>query len=103
MYKEHIKESYGRNYLENEYGYITWEEKDDACIINSLYIKKEFRNKGKGSILADLAIEKSGKKNILCEIDTASNTYLEAYTSITKYGFKPIDLYGRYLILGKEL
>ena len=102
-YASYIKESYNREYRENEFGFITWQVKDGNCIINTLYIEPEHRAGGKGSELADIAAKESGCKTLLCEIDVRSATYLEAFKAITKYGFKPLDLYGTYLVLSKEL
>lgn len=105
-YADHIMESYGRSYYENEYGFITWQPLDNSIVINTLYIKPEHRSDHRGSELANLvtdwAIER-GAKSLLCEIDTRSKTYDEAYRAITGYGFKTKDWIGSYIILEKEL
>lgn len=105
-YSNYIQESYGRNYYENEYGFITYQKYEDSVVINSLYVIPEQRQSGVGSHLADIAANwarSNGAKSLLCEIDTRSKTYEEAYGAITQYGFKVKDLLGAWMILEKEL
>ena len=105
-YAAHLKESYNRHYFENKYGFITWQKYGDSVVINTLYILPEYRSEHHGSDLADhVSLETLGMgiNNLLCEIDTRSKTYDEAFKAITGYGFKVKDWIGSYVILEKEL
>ena len=105
-YANYVHESYGRNYYENKYGFITFQQYGDSVVINTLYVLPEHRSSHHGSNLAQIAegfAQGLGAKSLLCEIDTRSKTYDEAYTAITKYGFKVKDMLGAWMILEKEL
>lgn len=105
-YANYIHESYNRNYYENEYGFITYQKLDNSVVINTLYVRPEHRKEHCGSDLADIAADwakSNGATSLLCEIDTRSKTYDQAYNAITKYGFKIKDLMGAWMILEKEL
>ena len=98
-------ESYNRHLYENEYGFITWQILGNACVINTLYVKPEHRQEGRASELADYVVEliRGKVENLVCEIDIRSNTAIEAYNSITKYGFEKTGQIGNYIILQKDL
>lgn len=99
-------ESYGRNYYENEHGFVVWQKFDNMAAIHTLYVKPESRSLHKGSELADHVADwakENGYTRMVCEIDTRSKTYDEAYRAITGYGFKTKDWIGSYIILEKEL
>ena len=105
-YADHIMESYGRHYLENEHGFITWQKLDNSVVINTLYVVPELRKEHRGSELADHVAgwaKEAGAKSLLCEIDTRSKTYDQAYKAITSYGFQIRDWIGSYVILEKDL
>lgn len=105
-YAKHILESYGRQYYENEYGFITYQKLEDSVVINTLYVLPEYREEHHGSRLADKAAEwarEVGATGLLCEIDTRSKTYEEAYKAITGYGFRINTMIGAYMILEKDL
>ena len=71
-----------------------------------MYILPEFRSKNVGSKLANLIVKEAKKKeckHLVCEIDTRSNTYTNALTNITGYGFKIIGTQGFYVVLQKEI
>jgi ribosomal protein S18 acetylase RimI-like enzyme len=98
-------ESYGRHYHENEYGYITWQQMDNSVVINTLYVKPEYRSSSKARELADYVVSQldSDITSLLCEIDLRNKTSDIAYRAIAGYGFKEKELVGNYLILEKGL
>lgn len=105
-YKNYIMESYNRHLFENETGFATYSIVEDYAIIHAMYVQPFYRNAKVGSRMANdikNIVKKEGCTKFVCEIDKASNTYDQAYKSITGYGFKLINENDRYLILERDI
>jgi uncharacterized protein YbcC (UPF0753/DUF2309 family) len=109
LYAHYIKESYAREYIENEDGFITYSFPNTmpgVCVIHALWIEASKRCEHRGSELANIVqteAKEKGASSLFCEIDSRSNTYKEALNSITNYGFKIIGTSGFYVLLQKEI
>lgn len=101
LYAHYIKETYDREYLEDETGFITYRVVDTVCHIDVLYIRPEFRLSGKGSALTKQLVSTLHSKIdlLVCEVDTVALTANLALRAILSFGFKVLDLKGPYIRL----
>ena len=63
MYFEYLKECFGFEVIEEEYGFIIYDIKSPYCYIIDLYIKPEFRRKGLASEFGERVETKAREKN----------------------------------------
>lgn len=103
MYLEYIKEVEGKDYVQNEAGFIAYRVHEKEFFITDMYIKKAFRGLGEGQALGKsvekIAIEKEcdyltcnvhmmkdhdhHTRNVKCYIDFGFKIYSMNENSIT--------------------
>ena len=93
IYKEFLNKQ-AFNTLENEYGFITYKFEGDACIINDIYVNKEYRKSGKAWNLFEelLKIVQQTSCNVLigfCEYE--GKNHIDGQGAMLAAGFRPIQ------------
>jgi hypothetical protein len=105
MWKEYQKEKYGRETIENDDGFINYVKHSDGSLyIHILYVKQEARNKGQGTLLEKLLIEKEQPTMIFCDIDMNTEGWeLALIQIVTKANYRYDSTINNRIVLYKEI
>jgi GNAT superfamily N-acetyltransferase len=111
LWSSYQQEKYGRKTIigkdENgiEIGFITYNVYDDgSCLVDTLFVEKESRNKGFGKELEAKLIEReSDVTDLFCEIDFSSIGADLAFTQMFMQGYKFIKFSGNQALMKRSI
>ena len=105
LYARYVKEKYGQETIEEEYGFITYILSDTVCRVETLYVTPEARRSGIGTSLGNRLVEELPKtiKYLVCEIDTSALHGLESFAAIASFGFEILNTNGSLITMVKYL
>lgn len=106
LYGDYLKESYNRYIIEEDYGFITYEFKEDKIYTVDGYIKPEFRNKGLASKMMDRIVsigKDNNKKYLCCPVNSLINTASLSHMCHKKYGMKLYKITNDIILYIKEI
>lgn len=105
LYKLYQAEKYNRKVIEDEDGFISYNVYDDGSLyIETLFVRAEARNKGKGSELEQRVIEKEKPSLLICDIDLkSSNPEITLVQFIRKAKYKILRVEEDKIVLYKNL
>ena len=105
LYADFVKESYGRECIETENGFITFSVTRDVCHIDTLFVSRETRGTGGGrKLFNDMLSTLPDEVTLLtCEVDTRSRVCSESLSVILGCGFKILDIQSPYIRIYKRI
>jgi GNAT superfamily N-acetyltransferase len=106
LYADYLSESFGRNIIEREYGFITYDLIDDKICTVDGYIKPEFRNQGLASKMMDEIVEigkLNNKKFLCCPVNSLIKTANVSHACHKAYGMKLYKIDVNNVIYIKEI
>jgi len=92
LYKQYIEERESKTVLEESYGFVIYEIKQDYIYIQDVYILPDFRGGRKAAQLVDkvLADNKTEDiKKLITSTDLNAKNVEHSILAIIRYGFKP--------------
>jgi GNAT superfamily N-acetyltransferase len=107
MYIDYKKEREGKTVQVFDHGFISYKVEEDYLFIDELFVDKEVRLLGLGSIYTDEIVEKAktlGLKKVYAQVDMGSLNFNDSVRAIMGYG---MNLQGvemnRFLTFVKEI
>lgn len=97
MWKDYMKEEYGREVISTLQGFISYKIHDKECMIYDLFIKKESRNVGAGKNLTDLVFFKaieSGCDAVTCLVDVHGVNSIKGTALVKTYSNNDFKIIG---------
>ncbi len=105
-YPEYLQEYKNHEYVENEYGFATFELTPDAIIIGDVYVRPDYRKQGFATeIITDVCAigRKQGCKHIVATIYMGYAGKEISLLAALKFGVKIISAGADKIIVAKEL
>ena len=106
LYADYLKELWGKEAIEREYGFVTYLINGSECFTDTLYIRPEERRKGHCHKLLD-EVTDIAKKRGCTHMTSMTSQAVEGWrgraTVILKYGFKIHKLDNEKIYFVKEL
>lgn len=106
MYADYAKERLSRETLETDYGFATYEFKDDLCYISDIYVVPEARRSKVGSDIAskiEAIAKEKGAKKLLGSIVPAAKGSTGSMKAMLAYGFQIQSCHENFIWLEKEI
>lgn len=91
LYEQYIKERENLDVIKTDRGFVIYRMKFPNCLINDIFIKKEFRQDGHASFLANQVFEickGAGIKTVYCQTDERANGHEVSRVAIENFGFE---------------
>lgn len=106
LYSSYIYEREGKEIVESEKGFATYNYINNGCYIQDIYVKPEFRKEGIASKMADQIAEiakSKGYKKLFGSVCPSANGSTESLKVLLAYGFKLSESSNNFIILEKDL
>lgn len=106
LWSEYVAERDGSEVIEKDFGFIQYRMQGEACVIDEIYVKPEFRMQGRGLELFEQVCGRarlSGKKAVLSELYVTRMNATEALKAQLAAGFIPIAAEAGIIVLKYEL
>lgn len=106
LYAQYLKERTGKDCLETEHGFATYEVWDDGVYIEDIYVVPNMRDKKIASELADQIAETArslGRKKLYGSVSPQANGATSSLKVLLAYGFKLLNSSPELIMFFKEI
>lgn len=106
MYSEYLKERTDKHIIESDKGFVVYSFTEDACYIEDVWIKPDFRRSREcfnfGDIVSGIAKQK-GFKKLFGSVVTNTKNSAESMQMLLAYGFKLDSANNNFILLKKDI
>lgn len=106
LWSSYFSEIWGRETIEESWGFIQWHYEGEVCFVDELYVIPEERRNKRAFELADRVTQQAlsrGSVRLACSVWPENKVSSVSMQTVLAYGFVMHSVDGRRIILTKEL